>query len=1111
MDNNNNTNNASRAAIPPLRPDPPDPPGQAPATTTKSYSAAVGARSAAKHGNATANASTAVAAHPLMHNIENCVIINTPPSTSVEQVLLALDKYYPGLTGAMPCVIKGQRGLRFPKAADLDTLVANGLTVGKTLCKVEKLYSSTRGGVVQCTLTGFFSDPEGLCLFDEQIAAYGTVLRRRIQYIGKTKHISGVYDFILALKDVDVLPPASLSIARDGVTERIPLRITGGMRHCVFCRSAAHVRKDCPVAPACKSCASTSHATQHCPARHASSPQGPPTSRAPQASTVTTAAPAAVSKSISPASAHDRMTKKRRVEQDLAAQTEDLPNRAQPDSLSKNARPEFSFNFPCKTATPPAPQPASNQGIAYFLVEKSSESPSSETTSPSPSPPPATPKSIMTRSKSIAALSKPATPEPRAVFAHGAALRSRLDPSLAGPSSIFIRLRKVRASDLIPSLTVNDVVHSDPDSMLGAASDYFERVYEDRPIDDAALKAIIDGLASTRLSPADSLKLEEAYPLEEMTKAQAAFLCAVGLGPKARQWYRATYTNQSASIFLNGWLSATFDILSGVRQGDPLAPSLFVLAIEGFACQIRLRVKGIDIAGLQNVRELLFADDACCALHNLSDLDHLNRAIELYERASASKLSNVKSFLYPLGAFRDWSIAPDLGTWRLSDSQFRYLGIQVGVEIAEDAGWEDVKALTIARIRSIPMYDLPYAAKCSIINIYCYTKILYYSRFLPAPKSVVKEIEEAAMLAIHGRASDGTQRRPKVSRSRLCTPLDHGGFGLIDLPRRLAIDHAKWVFQLRAPDDCFTRHLFDIRIRLQAPNEPTPFTLFRPAPNQHRCPWIWIWWAYFCHPPPNWDHAVRKTTKLLPARWVRYFEAWALVTTLNPPELSKSQNLEQWATHVLYFPAGHGIQLSVNPTLFRGPDGEVMTPSSFVNASKRHQVFIFPLIFPKGHQKVFDLPEQRWNAWWKALRKVRRVHSDAEDTGHLLSLGSLHPGSQVASPTSPHPNNRSTSCVMCLSEAPECLVHLAVGCPFARRLWSALSPTPHPVFVDFVCPVVSRSERRLVELRVLFFHSIWKLCRRRRFSSDLLEPITETEFEGLRASIQESKGRLVSL
>ncbi|SCV68261.1 BQ2448_382 [Microbotryum intermedium] len=151
------------------------------------------------------------------------------------------------------------------------------------------------------------------------------------------------------------------------------------------------------------------------------------------------------------------------------------------------------------------------------------------------------------------------------------------------------------------------------------------------------------------------------------------------------------------------------------------------------------------------------------------------------------------------------------------------------------------------------------------------------------------------------------------------------------------------------------------------------------------------------------------------------------------------------------------------------------------------------------------------HSWWKALRKVRRVHSDAEDTAHLLSLGSLHPGAQLASPVHTQLNNRSTFCVMCLSEATESLAHLAVGCPFARRLWGALSPAPHPTFLDFVCPVVSRSERRLVELRILFFHSVWKLSRRCRFTSDPLEPIAETAFEDLRASIQESKGRLVSL
>ncbi|SCV74093.1 BQ2448_6525 [Microbotryum intermedium] len=332
-----------------------------------------------------------------------------------------------------------------------------------------------------------------------------------------------------------------------------------------------------------------------------------------------------------------------------------------------------------------------------------------------------------------------------------------------------------------------------------------------------------------------------------------------------------------------------------------------------------------------------------------------------------------------------------------------------------------------------------------------------------------------------------------VSRSRLCTPLDHGGFGLIDLPMRLAIDHAKWVFQLRDPDGCFIRHLFDVRIRLQAANQPHPFALRKP-------------------PPANtWNHAVRETRRLLPRRWARYFEAWASVTTLNPPEFSSNQNLEHWTNHVLFFPAGHGIQLSVNPTLFRGPDGELMTPTSFIDASKHRHAFVFPPIIPEGHQKIFSFPEQRWKSWWKALRKIRRVNSDVEDTAHLLSLGSLHPGVQLSSATHSQLNNRSASCVMCLSEAPESLPHLAVGCPFARCLWAALSPFPHPIFADFVCPLVSRSERRLVELRVLFFHSIWKVSRRRRFSSQLLEPITETEFGELRDSIEGCKGRLVSL
>ncbi|SCV71283.1 BQ2448_2871 [Microbotryum intermedium] len=58
-------------------------------------------------------------------------------------------------------------------------------------------------------------------------------------------------------------------------------------------------------------------------------------------------------------------------------------------------------------------------------------------------------------------------------------------------------------------------------------------------------------------------------------------------------------------------------------------------------------------------------------------------------------------------------------------------------------------------------------------------------------------------------------------------------------------------------------------------------------------------------------------------------------------------------------------------------------------------------------------------------------------------------------------------------------------CPIARRLWAAVSPSLHLVFGDFLCPLVSRSERQ--------------------------RPITETEFEELWEFIQGCTGRLASL
>ncbi|SGY43355.1 BQ5605_C001g00017 [Microbotryum silenes-dioicae] len=142
-----------------------------------------------------------------------------------------------------------------------------------------------------------------------------------------------------------------------------------------------------------------------------------------------------------------------------------------------------------------------------------------------------------------------------------------------------------------------------------------------------------------------------------------------------------------------------------------------------------------------------------------------------------------------------------------------------------------------------------------------------------------------------------------------------------------------------------------------------------------------------------------------------------------------------------------------------------------------------------------------------------RIQGPGKWCAHFFSLGTLHPGQQLASPNHAHVNNRSTSCVMCLTNAPEGPSLWSVsGTSFSRLPARSASLDrsffgPHHAFPDFVCPVVSRSERRLVELRVSFFHSIWKLSRHHRFSSEPLDRSPQRHSRSS-ASIQESKGLL---
>jgi mannosylglycoprotein endo-beta-mannosidase len=266
-----------------------------------------------------------------------------------------------------------------------------------------------------------------------------------------------------------------------------------------------------------------------------------------------------------------------------------------------------------------------------------------------------------------------------------------------------------------------------------------------------------------------------------------AGLHAISLPQELISWITTCITTVHYTININGELHGFFKATRGIRQGDPLSPYLFVLAMEGLGGIIRRSIQDSTFhyhwrCKPNKLTHLCFADDLM--LFCRADIDSvqvLKTSLDSFSMISGLNINLAKSSLYLSGidANRKSTITGMLGIQEAT-LPVRYLGVPLLSSRLTHTDCIPLMERIIARIKLWTSTSLTYAGRLQLIKSVLFSIQVYWSSIFILPCATIKKIE-STLAAFLWRGTSLSHAGAKVAWHAVCYPLNEGGLGVKNL------------------------------------------------------------------------------------------------------------------------------------------------------------------------------------------------------------------------------------------------------------------------------------------------------------------------------------------
>ncbi|KAJ0442970.1 putative RNA-directed DNA polymerase [Helianthus annuus] len=278
------------------------------------------------------------------------------------------------------------------------------------------------------------------------------------------------------------------------------------------------------------------------------------------------------------------------------------------------------------------------------------------------------------------------------------------------------------------------------------------------------------------------------------------------------KWVMATVRSARASVLINGSPTQEFTCYRGLRQGDPLSPFLFIIAMEALtgvmkkACSIGI-YEGIRLANQGSViSHFLYADDVVFTGNwaNYS-VKNLSRILRCFYLSSGLRVNLAKSSVFGVNVSNDnvQDLANYLGC-RVGCFPFKHLGLQVGANMNLVKNWKPVVDIFKKRLAIWKAKTLSFGGRLTLIKSVLNALPTYFFSLYKAPSGIIDQLERLRREFLWGITPE-KRKLCGVAWENVMAPKELGGAGLGSLKDANLAMMAKWWWRFKTDPESLWR------------------------------------------------------------------------------------------------------------------------------------------------------------------------------------------------------------------------------------------------------------------------------------------------------------------